>query len=170
MFSVRLLVYHTHECDPHRCTGLRLVRAREAELVSHWRDIPQRTILLNPFSPHALAPCDKSPSLTALDCSWEKAQEAFRKVKKRVVGRCLPYLLAANPVNFGKPTKLSTGEAFIAALLILGEKEKALNIMARFNWAETFLALNGSMLEDYATAQSSRDIIELQKGFMEAHT
>jgi len=92
---------------------------------------------------------------------------AFQNVKRKVHPRSLPYLVAANPINFGRPTKLSTAEALASALYIIGEKEKALNIMSKFSWAESFIALNGAMLDAYAAAEGSSEIIGLQKRFME---
>ena len=72
-------------------------------------------------------------------------------------------MVAANPVNFGKPTKLSTAEALASALYILGERSKALNILSKFRWGRTFMDLNQDALNLYAQAESSSDIIKIQE-------
>jgi pre-rRNA-processing protein TSR3 len=75
-------------------------------------------------------------------------------------------LIAANPVNYGKPTKLSTVEALAAALFILGFREKAERLLSVFKWGSSFLSLNKELLETYAGAHNSSEVVELQREFM----
>ncbi len=80
----------------------------------------------------------------------------------------MPLLFAGNPVNFGKPTKLSTVEALAAALYIAGFKEEATKLLSIFKWGHTFLEINSERLEDYAKAQNSTEVVEMQRRFMES--
>ena len=133
------------------------------------RFLPKRAVVLNPFSETAFSPADRDRienfGLAALDCSWEKA-ERFLSAHVRGTSRCLPVLIAGNPVNFGKPTKLSTLEALTAALFIAGFREQASELLAMYKWGPTFLELNHEMLESYASAKDSADVVELQKQFI----
>ncbi len=156
---MNLFIYHTGQCDPKKCTGLKLIRFGLATPV---KKIPNCTIL-NPLSEKAFSPEDTGDIL-ALDCSWNQSQDIFLKYEKN--SRSLPYLVPANPVNYGKPTKLSTVEALAGALYILGKKEKALNILSKFGWGRVFIDLNHKMLEEYAKAKNSREIVAIQKEFM----
>jgi len=84
----------------------------------------------------------------------------------RGTSRCLPFLIAGNPVNFGKATKLSTVEALAAALYIIGHADQASELLNIFKWGHTFLELNYDRLESYRKARDSKEVVELQKRYI----
>jgi len=163
------VVYHARQCDPKKCTALKLSRHGLIRIVSQLRFLPKRAIVLNPFSETAFSPADRQRieqhGLVALDCSWEHAEKVLSG-HVRGTSRCLPLLVAGNPVNFGKPTKLTTVEALAAALIIAGFEEEARELLSVFTWGHTFLDLNGERLGKYSTARNSAEVVELQKTFM----
>jgi pre-rRNA-processing protein TSR3 len=167
--QVRVVVYHARQCDPKKCTALKLSRHGLIRIVSQLRFLPKRAIVLNPFSETAFSPADRQRieqhGLVALDCSWEHAEKVLSG-HVRGTSRCLPLLVAGNPVNFGKPTKLTTVEALAAALIIADFQEEARELLSVFTWGHTFLDLNGERLEKYSTAKNSAEVVELQRAFM----
>ena len=167
METPRLTIYHANQCDPKRCTGLKLKRHGLARVVTKTKFLPKRAIVLNPFGEIAFSPSDRQRiqdfGLAALDCSWEHAQKVMSTHVKGT-SRCLPILIAGNPVNFGKATKLSTVEALAGALYIAGYKEEAKQLLSIFTWGHTFLELNSAMLEKYAAARDSAEVVKIQKG------
>jgi pre-rRNA-processing protein TSR3 len=102
--------------------------------------------------------------LTALDCSWKKAQEVISTIKSPTQ-RILPMLIAANPVNYGKPTKLTTAEALSAALYILGHIKQSKEVMNKFKWGPQFITLNENLLNDYSNCQNPREVIKVQSEY-----
>jgi pre-rRNA-processing protein TSR3 len=166
--SPRLTIYHANQCDPKRCTGLKLKRHGLVRIVPKARFLPRRAVVLNPFSEIAFSPADKERverfGLAALDCSWEHAQKVLLK-QVRGTSRCLPILIAGNPVNYGKATKLTTVEALAGAFYIAGFKQEAVNLLSIFKWGHTFLELNSALLENYASAKDSTEIVEMQCSF-----
>lgn len=130
--------------------------------------LPKRAIVLNPFSQTAFSLADRqrieSFGLAVLDCSWEHAEKVLIK-HARGTSRCLPFLIG-NPANFGKPTKLTTVEALVAALYIAGFNEEAARLLSIFKWGHTFLEINQERLESYAKAKDSIAVVELQKRFI----
>jgi pre-rRNA-processing protein TSR3 len=138
-------------------------------IVHQIKFLPKRAIVLNPLSEIAFSPADRTRienfGLAALDFSWERAENVLLKSVKGTA-RCLPYLIAGNPVNFGKPTKLSTVEALAAALYICGLMGEAYKLLSLFKWGQTFLQLNQERLESYAKAKNSTEIVQIQEHFL----
>lgn len=167
--DVAISVYHAKQCDPKKCTTLKLKRHNLVRVVHRVKGLSRGAVILNPFSERAFSPADRKRmerrGLAAIDCSWIHADEVF-ELSMRGASRCLPYLIAANPVNYGTPTKLSTVEALAAALYIAGFREKAEQLLSKFKWGLQFITLNRELLESYAQAKNSSEVVNLQKRFI----
>ncbi|MHB8584282.1 MAG: DUF367 family protein [Thermoplasmatota archaeon] len=169
---VRVVVVHLAEDDPKKNTALKLGRFGLATILHRPEQAGSGGILLDPFAERALSRRDAASAsergLVALDCSWRTAEEAFAKARRRLVPRALPFLLAANPVNYGKPFMLSTAEAVAASLWILGEPVHAKELLSKFSWADQFWALNAEPLAAYAEAEDSAAVVAAQRLFVPA--
>ncbi|MDH7508715.1 MAG: DUF367 family protein [Methanomassiliicoccales archaeon] len=167
---IPVYVYDAGQCDPKKCTARKMSRMHLAKTIKTIREIPPGSIVLNPLAEKALSVEDRERALkkgiVVMDISWEHI-DLFPKIRKDVEHRALPYLLAANPVNWGKPTKLSSVEAVAAALFILGFPDEAKKVLSKFSWGDNFLALNREPLERYARASSSAEVVDIQKEYCE---
>lgn len=163
-----LHVRYEGDDDPDKCTARKLSRFDRAELHRSDRATPAG-VVLNPHAEQALSPADaelaRDRGLVALDCSWESAGE--KQFSMRGEHRALPYLVAANPVNFGRPMELTTVEAFAAGLHILGEPDQADDVLSKFTWGETFTALNEEPLRRYSECEDSSEIVEIQQEYLD---
>ncbi|MFD1647114.1 DUF367 family protein [Haloarchaeobius litoreus] len=160
---MKLHVRYEGDDDPDKCTARKLAKFDLAELHRSNRATPYG-LVLDPHAEQALSPADDPDTLVALDCSWESADvDAF---DLRGDHRALPFLVAANPVNFGKPFALTTVEALAAALCILGERDHAERILAKFTWGETFLELNEEPLRRYADCADSTEVVAVQDDYL----
>jgi pre-rRNA-processing protein TSR3 len=162
---VELHVRYEGDDDPEKCTARRLAGFDELVLHRSTRSTPAG-VVLNPFAERALSPADADTRrLVALDCSWETAErEAFDLAGRH---RSLPFLVAANPVNYGTPFQLTTAEALAGALTVLGERDRAADLLGYFSWGETFLALNEEPLARYADCADSGEVVAVQDDYLE---
>ena len=153
---MQINVMMLNQDDPKKCTAAKLVRFGLAKKIT---SISSKTVLLHPFSSNTLLNKEKNKIhyITGFDCSWNQAEKMFQN-KYSGIPRKLPPLLAGNPVNYSKISKLTTVEALAAALFILGNEELCYNLLAKFNWGHTFLELNENLLNDYQKAQSEDDV------------
>lgn len=165
---MELHVRYEGDDDPEKCSARKLARFDLAELHRSDRATPYG-VVLNPHAERALSPADREiaadGALVALDCSWESAGEAMFSLRGE--HRALPYLVAANPVNFGRPMQLTTVEALAAALCLFGERGQAEEILAKFTWGETFLELNDEPLRRYSECADSAEVVEIQQEYLD---
>ena len=166
---IPVIVYDECQCDPKKCTAKRMLKFGLAKEAKTLGAIPSGSIVLSPFSDRALSPADAKcarKGLVVMDLTWTNIDQFPRL--RRVEERALPYLLASNPINWGRPMELNSAEAVMAALYILGEKEQARSFLGRFNWAPEFMRLNGNMLEDYSNARDSAEVVRIQNEYVES--
>lgn len=145
---VKILIYHSRQCNPKACTALKLKRHGLAKVFYTPRGIPKNSIVLNPMAERALTRGDArylDRGLVALDCSWNRIEELL-ELRKPVHSRVLPPLMPVNPVNYGKIGKLSTVEALAAALCILGLGGEAKTLLGKYKWGLGFLEANRGRL------------------------
>lgn len=165
----RILIYNAEQCDPKKCTAIRLSRMKKATILKAMKQIPRGSVVLNPVSEVAFSPADRElierSGIVGLDCSWKQAEDIFAS-SRFGAQRALPYLLAANPINTYKPIKLSTAEALAAALYIARYKDEAEEIMSVFKWGPSFITLNKELLDAYAECKSSTEVVHVQGEYM----
>ena len=139
------------------------------------KTLPKKGIILEPLCGKVFGPEDhallneQNGALVGLDCSWAHIETSVEAVMKRtrLQPRMLPLLLAANPVNWGKPGKLTTAEAMASVLYLLGRREQAEQILGSFRWGQRFFELNKEPLDAYSEATSSQDLVALQFEFFD---
>lgn len=166
---IPVIIYDKCQCDPKKCTAKRMLKFGLGKEAKTLGAIPKGSIVLSPFSDRAMSPADivhARKGLVVMDLTWTNIDE-FPRLKK-VEERALPYLLASNPINWGRPMELNSAEAVMAALCILGEREQVEQFMGRFNWAPEFMRLNGAMLDEYSRAKDSTEVVRIQNEYIQS--
>jgi pre-rRNA-processing protein TSR3 len=170
MTEIRLLAIIGREDDPKKCTAAKLVRLGELNPVLPAR-VPYRAVVLDPEAEKAISKEDllaaQSKGLLVVDVSWNRLVR-FPRVRSGLRHRALPFLIAANPTNFGKPQRLSSAEALAASLYILGEPSHASRIMGKFKWGPTFIEINKERLDSYASCGTSAEVVAAQTRMLDA--
>ncbi|QDZ19107.1 ribosome biogenesis protein [Chloropicon primus] len=168
-FGVKLALWDFGQCDRKRCTGLRLVRHK---LVREMR-MKQRFagVCLSPLGRECVsrgdAPFIAEHGLSVVDCSWNRIEETPIAKIRCGPPKLLPFLVAANPVNYGRPAKLTCAEALAAALYICGWKEQSHSLMSKFKWGHAFFSLNHEYLEAYSECSSAEEVIVAQNRILQ---
>ena len=155
-------------CNPKLCTAVRVLKFKKAKPISV-NKIHSKYVVLTPFAEVALSPADyesaSTSGLVGVDCSWNDI-EGGKSALQKGIGRALPFLIAANPNNYGVPSKLSTLEALAAALFILGSEKQCLDILSLVSWGNEFLKINEEYLKKYSKCKNSIEVITRQNEIM----
>ncbi|OWA51951.1 Ribosome biogenesis protein TSR3-like protein [Hypsibius exemplaris] len=164
-----LAMWDFDQCDPKRCTGRKLSRLGYVRRMT----VKDRFsgVVLTPSATSCISmedrPIIEKSGMAVVDCSWAKlAETPFLKLKASNA-RLLPFLIAANPVNYGKPCKLSCVEAYAAAMFIIGREDWCDILLNKFKWGHSFKDLNRDILKKYQACSTSAQVIAAQNEHMQ---
>jgi pre-rRNA-processing protein TSR3 len=169
--GLKLRMWDFAQCDPKRCTGARLARKGIFQRMPLKQSF--RGIVLSPEATIAISPTDtailEQVGMSLIDCSWARLQEIplAQRMKSGGHARLLPFLVAANTVNYGRPFRLTCAEACAATLFTCGKPHAAKAVLHDFSWGDEFFHLNQSVLDLYFQCTTAQQVVEKQNEWLE---
>ncbi|KAH3765223.1 ribosome biogenesis protein TSR3 [Pelomyxa schiedti] len=167
--GIKLGLWDFCQCDSKRCTGRKLMRMKLAKKLS--LSAVFGGVVLSPTGTMTVSPADRDIILhngaAAIDCSWAQIDTTPLARTKGAHPRLLPWLVAANPVNYGKPIQLSCVEALAATLFITGFEHDARFLLSKFVWGHAFISLNSELLTIYSKCPNGAAVIAAQQAYLE---
>ncbi|SCV71175.1 BQ2448_2763 [Microbotryum intermedium] len=167
--SLPVAMWDFDHCDPRKCSGKKLARLglmKELRVGQKFQGV-----VMSPKGTQVVSPSDReivaSSGVAVVECSWARLKEIpFHKIKSPHE-RLLPYMIAANPVNYGKPYKLTCLEAIAAALYICSFPSQAEELLSKFSWGHSFWEINGPIITRYQTCTTAESVLEMQEVIIE---
>ncbi|KAE8742329.1 hypothetical protein FOCC_FOCC012129 [Frankliniella occidentalis] len=157
------------QCDPRKCSGRKLARfglIRTLKLNQKFGGIT-----LTPVGQKCVSMEDREivaqHGACVVDCSWAKLEETPFAKMRTPFPRLLPFLVAANPINYGKPCQLSCVEALAATFYLTGFKSEAMLYLSKFKWGKSFISVNKEILDIYASCKNSAEVVAAQNSYLE---
>jgi pre-rRNA-processing protein TSR3 len=145
-------------CDLVRCFDIATV-------------LPADRIFCRPNAKRILSAADRELleeyGAAVVECSWVRIKEV---PWSKIGGKCerlLPYLVAANPVNYGRPWRLNCVEALAACFYICGHPDWATEIVQHFSYGQPFLDINSQLLKRYAACQTEDEVKKAEETWLE---
>ncbi|KAH8088491.1 hypothetical protein HD553DRAFT_268669 [Filobasidium floriforme] len=163
--AVPVAMWDFNHCDPKRCSGKRL--ARHGLITSMRVGQRFRGVSLTPNGKSTISPADREwvglGGLAVVEASWARLDEVpFAKIRSPHE-RLLPFLIATNPVNYGKPWRLNCVEALAAGFYLTGYDSYGDKLMSKFSWGHSFMKVNRHLIERYKTCKDAKEMVEMQE-------
>ena len=128
-------------------------------------------VVISPKAKTLLSPADR-PTLeqygaAVVEASWKRIDEV---PFNRIGGpnpRLLPYLIATNPTNYGRPWRLNCVEALAATFFICGHRDWAEEVLSTFSYGQAFLDINETVLKRYANCKDEEGVKKAEEEWLE---
>lgn len=127
-------------------------------------------VIISPNAKKIISPADRElleqHGAAVVECSWVRVQEI---PWSRIGGKCerlLPYLIAANTVNYGRPWRLNCVEAIAACFYICGHEDWAKEVLKHFRYGDAFLDINSQLLKRYAACSTEEDVKKTEEEWL----
>nr|XP_031835208.1 ribosome biogenesis protein TSR3 homolog isoform X2 [Nomia melanderi] len=147
--SFPVAMWDLEQCDPKKCSGRKLVRHGLVKILRLGARFPG--LVLTPVGQKCVSPIDRDIvrdyGCAVVDCSWARLDDTPFGRMKTPNPRLLPFLVAANPINYGF-------------------SEEANFYLGKFSWGHSFLKLNDDLLKKYSLCANPEEIIAVQDQFL----
>jgi pre-rRNA-processing protein TSR3 len=165
----KIVLFEYKHNDPKRDSGMKLVRLGLAKSIRPGDAF--KGIVLSAEGRCVLSQADilliKSAGIGAINCSWNRLDEVTNIPGGNLSRhRKLPFIVASNPINYGKAFKMNSAEALAAGLAIVGLREEAEKLTEKFSWSNEFWRLNGEYIDAYAQCKTGKEVLAVQNQFM----
>jgi len=128
-------------------------------------------VVISPKAKTLISPADRGIleqyGAAVVEASWKRIEEV---PFSRIGGpnqRLLPYLIAANQTNYGRPWRLNCVEALAAAFAICRHRDWAEEILSTFSYGRAFLDINDAVLKRYAAAEDEEGVKKAEAEWLE---
>ena len=168
--ATRVCMWEFGQNDAKRDSGSKLVRLGLAS--SQPMKKAFNGIVLSSEAGSVVSPADRETmeqhGVAGINCSWNRLDEIpFGMMGKARNQRKLPFLVAANTVNYGRPFKMNTAEALAASLAIVGLWDDARALLEPFSYGDEFFKLNAEAIETYAAAADAEGVVAAEEAYLD---
>ena len=91
----------------------------------------------------------------------------MREENVSAINNKVPFMVAVNPVNYGKACKLSCVEAIAATLYLGGFYSESEFILSHFKWGMSFLNVNYEVFNLYKKCSNSNELLNTETKYLE---
>ncbi|GAM86450.1 hypothetical protein ANO11243_044640 [Dothideomycetidae sp. 11243] len=157
-----------NHCDAKRCSGKRLIRLGLMRALNMNQRHPG--VIISPNGKTLVSRADlpilEQHGAAVVEASWNRISEVnFSRIGGKHE-RILPYLIAANPTNYGKPWRLNCVEALAAGFLICGHSDWAEDVLSTFSYGQAFLDINEEVFSWYEQCADEAEVKDAEERWL----